>query len=160
LTAQGVPVHTCRHWAEGGQGAAALAHEVVRLCEQPSTLHFAYDEADTLWDKVRQLAQRTYGAADIAAPRAVRAQIDRLQAAGHGHLPVCVAKTQVSFSTDPAALGAPNGHVVNVREVRLAAGAGFVVVICGDIMTLPGLPKLPAAERIDLDDEGRIVGLS
>jgi formate--tetrahydrofolate ligase len=160
VQALGVPVHTARHWAEGGRGALDLAHEVVRLCAQPSTLRFAYEESDTLWDKVRALAQRTYGAADIAATRAVRAQIDQLQAQGHGQLPVCVAKTQVSFSTDPAQRGAPSGHTVTLREVRLAAGAGFVVVVCGDVMTMPGLPRVPAAEHIDIDDDGQIIGLS
>jgi formate--tetrahydrofolate ligase len=160
IGALGVTVNTCRHWAEGGPGAVALAHEVVRLCEQPSTLRFAYDDGLPLWDKLRAVATRTYGAADIAAPPAVRRQVQALQDAGHGQLPVCVAKTQYSFSTDPALRGAPSGHVVELREVRLAAGAGFVVMVCGDIMTMPGLPKVPAAERIDLDDEGRIVGLS
>ena len=160
LSAQGVPVHTARHWAEGGKGAAALAYEVVRLCERPSTLRFAYEDADSLWDKVSKLATRTYGAAGISASAAVRAQIQRLQDTGYGHLPVCVAKTQYSFSTDPAQRGAPSGHVVDIREVRFSAGAEFVVMVCGDIMTMPGLPKVPAAERIDLDDEGCIVGLS
>ena len=160
LAALGVAVHTARHWAEGGRGAADLAHEVVRLCEQPSTLRFAYEDADPLWEKLRKLATRTYGAADITAGAAVRAQIERLQQGGHGHLPVCVAKTQYSFATDPTLRGAPSGHVLDVREVRLAAGAEFVVMVCGDIMTMPGLPKVPSAERIDIDDEGRIVGLS
>jgi formate--tetrahydrofolate ligase len=160
IGALGVAVHTCRHWAEGGAGAAALAHEVVRLAEQPSTLRFAYDDTLPLWEKLRAVATRTYGAADISAPPAVKRQVQALQDAGHGHLPVCVAKTQYSFSTDPALRGAPSGHVVELREVRLSAGAGFVVMVCGDIMTMPGLPKVPAAERIDLDDEGRIVGLS
>jgi formate--tetrahydrofolate ligase len=160
IGALGVPVHSARHWAEGGAGAAALAHEVVRLCEQPSTLRFAYDDELPLWDKLRAVATRTYGAADISAPAAVRRQVQALQDAGHGRLPVCIAKTQYSFSTDASLRGAPSGHVVELREVRLAAGAGFVVMVCGDIMTMPGLPKLPAAERIDLDDEGRIVGLS
>jgi formate--tetrahydrofolate ligase len=160
IGALGVAVHTSRHWAEGGAGAAPLAHEVVKLCEQPSTLRFAYDDEQPLWDKLRAVATRTYGAADISAPPAVKRQVQALQDAGHGHLPVCVAKTQYSFSTDPALRGAPSGHVVALREVRLAAGAGFVVMVCGDIMTMPGLPKVPAAERIDLDDEGRIVGLS
>ncbi len=160
IGALGVAVHTSRHWAEGGAGAAPLAHEVVRLCEQPSTLRFAYTDEQPLWDKLRAVATRTYGAADISAPAAVKRQVQALQDAGHGHLPVCVAKTQYSFSTDPTLRGAPSGHVVEVREVRLAAGAGFVVMVCGDIMTMPGLPKVPAAERIDLDDEGRIVGLS
>ena len=157
---QGVAVHTARHWAEGGKGAAALAHEVVQLCEQPGMLRFAYDDADPLWEKVRKLATRTYGARDISASSAVRAKIQHLQDSGYGHLPVCVAKTQYSFSTDPAQRGAASGHVVDIREVRLAAGAEFVVMVCGDIMTMPGLPKTPAAEIIDLDDRGLIVGLS
>lgn len=157
---QGVAVHTARHWAEGGKGAAALAHEVVKLCEQPGMLRFAYDDADSLWEKVRKLATRTYGAKDISASGAVRARIQQLQDSGYGHLPVCVAKTQYSFSTDPAQRGAASGHVVDIREVRLAAGAEFVVMVCGDIMTMPGLPKTPAAEVIDLDDQGLIVGLS
>lgn len=160
LGALGVPVVTARHWAEGGPGAAAVAHEVVKACEQKSTLRFAYEDADPLWEKVRLLATRTYGAADISASSAVRKQIAALQEAGYGHLPVCVAKTQYSFSTDPTQRGAPTGHVVDIREVRLAAGAEFVVMVCGDIMTMPGLPKVPAAEHIDIDDEGRIVGLN
>ncbi len=156
----GVPVVTARHWAEGGPGAAAVAHEVVKACEQKSTLRFAYQDADPLWEKVRLLATRTYGAADISASSAVRKQIAALQEAGYGHLPVCVAKTQYSFSTDPTQRGAPTGHVVDIREVRLAAGAEFVVMVCGDVMTMPGLPKVPAAEHIDIDDEGHIVGLN
>jgi formate--tetrahydrofolate ligase len=160
IGASGVPVHSARHWAEGGAGAAALAHEVVRLCEQPSTLRFAYGDEQPLWEKLRAVATRTYGAADISAPAAVKRQVQALQDAGYGQLPVCVAKTQYSFSTDPTLRGAPSGHVVELREVRLAAGAGFVAMVCGDIMTMPGLPKVPAAERIDLDDDGRIIGLS
>ena len=160
LGALGVPVLTARHWAEGGPGAAAVAHEVVKACAQKSTLRFAYADADPLWEKVRLLATRTYGAADITASSAVRKQIAALQEAGYGHLPVCVAKTQYSFSTDPTQRGAPTGHVLDIREVRLAAGAEFVVMVCGDIMTMPGLPKVPAAEHIDLDEEGRIVGLN
>jgi formate--tetrahydrofolate ligase len=160
IGALGVPVHTARHWAQGGRGAAELAHEVVRLCDQPSTLRFAYADEDPLWEKLRKLATRTYGAADISASAAVRAQIKRLQEAGYGHLPICVAKTQYSFSTDATLRGAPEGHVVDVREVRLAAGAEFIVLVCGDIMTMPGLPKVPSAERMDLDENGQIVGLS
>jgi formate--tetrahydrofolate ligase len=156
----GVAVLTARHWAEGGRGAADLAHEVVRLCAVPSTMRFAYEDDATLWDKLRAVAVRTYGAADISASAAVRAQIERLQAEGYGRFPVCVAKTQYSFSTDATLRGAPSGHIVNVREVRLAAGAEFVVMVCGDIMTMPGLPKLPSAERIDLDEQGCIVGLN
>jgi formate--tetrahydrofolate ligase len=160
IGAQGVAVHTSRHWAEGGKGATALAHEVVGLCEQPSTLRFAYEDADPLWDKVKKLATRTYGAKDISASAAVRAKIQHLQDSGYGDLPVCVAKTQYSFSTDASQRGAASGHVVDIREVRLAAGAEFVVMVCGDIMTMPGLPKVPAAEHIDLDENGLIVGLS
>ena len=160
LGALGVPVVTARHWAEGGPGAAAVAHEVVKACEHESTLRFAYGDADPLWEKVRLLATRTYGAADISGSAAVRKQIAALQEAGHGHLPVCIAKTQYSFSTDATQRGAPSGHVLDIREVRLAAGAEFVVMVCGDIMTMPGLPKVPAAEHIDLDDEGHVVGLN
>jgi formate--tetrahydrofolate ligase len=160
IGAMGVPVHSARHWADGGVGAVDLAHEVVRLCEQPSTLRFAYDDELPLWDKLRAVATRTYGAADVSAPPVVRRQVQALQDAGHGRLPVCIAKTPYSFSTDPAWRGCADGHVVELREVRLAAGAGFVVMICGDVMTMPGLPKVPAAEHIDLDDDGRIVGLS
>jgi formate--tetrahydrofolate ligase len=163
IGALGVPVLTARHWAEGGKGAADVAREVVRLCEQPgeqtSELRFAYEDADPLWEKMRKLATRIYGAADISAPADVRAQIARLQEAGYGHYPVCVAKTQYSFSTDPTQRGAPSGHTVNVREVRLATGAEFVVMVCGDVMTMPGLPKQPSAEFIDLDAQGRVVGL-
>jgi formate--tetrahydrofolate ligase len=160
LARLGVAVITARHWGEGGRGAVDLAREVVRLCEQPATLRFAYDDATPLWDKMVAVATRIYGAAGVSAPAAVRAQIERLQASGYGHLPVCVAKTQYSFASDPTLLGAPVGHTVNVREVRLAAGAEFVVMICGDVMTMPGLPKVPSAERIDLDDDGNIVGLN
>ena len=161
IGALGVAVLTARHWALGGRGAADLAHEVVRLCAAPRSAgqRFAYDDADPLWDKVHKLATLTYGASNISASAAVRAQIQHLQAAGYGHLPVCVAKTQYSFSTDPTQRGAPSGHVLDIREVRLAAGAGFIVMVCGDVMTMPGLPKVPSAERIDLDEEGRIVGL-
>ena len=157
--ALGVPVVTARHWAEGGAGAADLAREVVKLCERPAAMRFVYADEDSLWDKLRKIAQKVYRAADISAPADVRGRIQELQDAGYGRLPVCVAKTQYSFSTDPKALGAPEAHVIQVREVRLAAGAEFVVMVCGDIMTMPGLPKVPAAEQIDLDDQGRVVGL-
>ncbi|CAD5366170.1 Formate--tetrahydrofolate ligase [Rubrivivax sp. A210] len=156
----GVAVHTARHYTEGGRGATALAQEVVRLCEQVAEPRLAYADGETLWDKINLLATRIYGAAGVRAAPAVRARIEALQAAGHGHLPVCVAKTQYSFSTDAKLRGAPSGHLLDVREVRLAAGAGFVVMICGEIMTMPGLPRSPAAERIDLDEAGEIVGLS
>ena len=156
----GVAVHTSRHWANGGAGAADLARDVVRLCDTPSTLRFAYEDTDPLWDKLRKVATLTYGAADVHASAAIRAQIQRLQEGGYGHFPVCIAKTQYSFSTDPKLRCAPSGHTVEVREVRLAAGAEFVVLVCGDVMTMPGLPKVPSAERIDLNEQGQIVGLS
>ena len=159
----GVDVQVARHWAEGGRGAEALAHAVVKLVEQtpraPERARYLYPDDMPLLAKVEIIAQRLYGAAGISLNHKVRAQIHRLEAEGYGHYPVCVAKTQYSFSTDPAARGAPSGHVLNIREVRLAAGAEFVVMVCGDVMTMPGLPKVPAAERIDVDDAGRVLGL-
>jgi formate--tetrahydrofolate ligase len=131
----------------------------VRLCEQPSRFGYVYPDEATLWDKMKSVATKIYHASDITADTKVRAQIRQLQEGGHGHYPVCVAKTQYSFSTDPKLRGAPVQHVVNIREVRLAAGAEFVVMICGDVMTMPGLPKVPAANNIDLDADGRITGL-
>ena len=155
----GVKVVVANHWAEGGKGAADVAKIVVELCEQKSSPTFVYEDSDTLWDKMKKIATKVYGAADISADSKVRARIKELQEGGYGHYPVCVAKTQSSFSTDPTLRGAPSGHMVNVREVRLAAGADFVVMICGDIMTMPGLPKVPSAEKIDLTDDGKVVGL-
>ncbi len=166
MRARGVDVVLAEHWAKGSAGAEALAHEVVRLAEQgkgASAAHTApnplYPDDMPLWDKLRTIATRIYGAADISAPAKVRRQIEDWQAQGYGHYLVCVAKTAASFSTDPAALGAPSGHVVNVREVRLSAGAGFIVMICGDLMTMPGLPKVPSAQRIDIGPDGKVVGL-
>jgi formate--tetrahydrofolate ligase len=155
----GAKVILARHWAEGGKGAVELAHEVVRLCEEPNDFKFVYDEQAPLWDKMKAIATKIYGAADITADSKVRTQIKKLQETGYGHYPICVAKTQYSFSTDPQLRGAPSGHVVNIREVRLAAGAEFVVMICGDIMTMPGLPKVPSACAIDVNEEGKITGL-
>ena len=166
MRARGVDVVLAEHWAKGSAGAEALAHEVVRLAEQgkgASAAHTApnplYPDDMPLWDKLRTIATRIYGAADISAPAKVRRQIEDWQAQGYGHYPVCVAKTAASFSTDPTVLGAPSGHVVNVREVRLSAGAGFIVMICGDLMTMPGLPKVPSAQRIDIGPDGKVVGL-
>jgi formate--tetrahydrofolate ligase len=155
----GVKVVVARHYAEGGGGALDVAREVIGLCEQPNYFRFVYDESGSLWDKIGAIATRIYGASEVTADSKVRARIRQLQDAGYGHYPVCVAKTQYSFSTDPKLRGAPTGHVVNIREVRLAAGAEFVVMICGDIMTMPGLPAVPAANTIDVDDDGRITGL-
>jgi formate--tetrahydrofolate ligase len=154
----GVQVVTATHWSDGGKGAAELAKIVVGLCEQPSRPTFVYDDADPLWEKISKIAAKVYRASEVTADAKVRGQIKRLQDEGYGHFPVCVAKTQSSFSTDAALRGAPTGHVVNIREVRLAAGAEFVVMICGDIMTMPGLPKVPSANKIDLVD-GKVVGL-
>jgi formate--tetrahydrofolate ligase len=156
----GVPVVSARHWADGSAGAEALAREVVKLAESgTANLRYVYNDEDTLWDKMKAIATKVYGASDITADSAVRARIAKLQQDGFGHYPVCVAKTQYSFSTDPKLRAAPSGHVVNIREVRLSAGAEFIVMICGDIMTMPGLPKEPASMRIDIDDDGRISGL-
>ena len=155
----GAKVVVARHWAEGGKGAAELAKMVVDMCEQPNNFKFVYEESATLWDKMKAIATKIYGAADITADAKVRGQIKRLQDEGYGHYPICVAKTQYSFSTDPQLRGAPSNHVLTIREVRLAAGAEFVVLVCGDIMTMPGLPKVPSANAIDVNDEGKIVGL-
>lgn len=155
----GATAVVARHFADGGAGAEELARAVVRVADEPSQLTFTYPEEATLWEKMSAIATRVYGASGITASTAVRAQIRRLQDAGYGRYPVCVAKTQYSFSTDPKLRGAPSGHAVDIREVRLAAGARFVVMICGDIMTMPGLPAVPAATSIDVDEDGRIVGL-
>jgi formate--tetrahydrofolate ligase len=157
--AHGVRVIGATHFAEGGKGALELAREVVRLCGEPNRFHYVYEDGATLWDKTKAIATKIYHASDITADSKIRNQIKQLQEAGFGHYPVCVAKTQYSFSTDPKLRGAPSHHVVNIREVRLAAGAEFVIMICGDVMTMPGLPKVPAANNIDVDDHGRITGL-
>ena len=154
-----VKIIHARHFAEGGKGAVELAHEVVRLCDLPNNFRHVYESELPLWDKMKTIATQIYGALDIVADTKIRGQIRALQDAGYGQYPVCVAKTQYSFSTDPKLRGAPSGHVVNIREVRLAAGAEFIVMICGDIMTMPGLPKIPASDSIDIDDNGKIVGL-
>jgi len=155
-----VPVVVARHWAEGGAGAEELAREVVRIAQTtPADFRFVYDDTMTLWQKAEAVATKIYGAAEVVADTRVRERLQELQDAGHGHLPVCIAKTQYSFSTDPTLRGAPSGHALNIREVRLASGAGFVVLVCGDIMTMPGLPKVPSSVAIDVDDDGNIVGL-
>src|SRR2546421_3950047 len=154
----GVPVVLATHWGEGGKGAAELAKIVVGLCETRSRPKFVYDDNDSLWEKISAVAKLVYRASEATADTKVRGQIKKLQEDGYGHYPVCVAKTQYSFSTDAQKRGAPENHVINVREVRLAAGAEFVVMICGDIMTMPGLPKVPSANKIDLVD-GKVVGL-
>ena len=155
-----VPVVVARHFSEGGAGAEALAHAVVEVIDRvPAAFRFVYEDDLPLWDKVSKIATTLYGASEVTADAKIRAQIRDLQAGGYGHYPVCIAKTQYSFSTDPRHLGAPSGHVLNIREVRLAAGAQFVVMVCGDVMTMPGLPKVPSAAQIDVTPEGRILGL-
>ncbi|HEX4375733.1 MAG TPA: formate--tetrahydrofolate ligase [Steroidobacteraceae bacterium] len=154
------PVILARHWAEGGAGAEELARAVVDMTRHHTPRPtFVYDDSLPLWEKLKTVATKIYGAADVSADRSVRARIQQLQDAGYGNFPVCIAKTQYSFSTDPSLRGAPQGHIVNVREVRLSAGAGFIVMICGDVMTMPGLPAAPSAVKIDLDDRGQIVGM-
>ena len=147
-------------WAEGGKGGEALAHEVVRLCEQDSSaFSYSYPLEGSIDDKITAIVQRIYGGDGISVLPAARKQIDRLTALGFGDLPVCMAKTQYSFSDDAAKLGAPEHFTVTIRNVKVSAGAGFIVALTGDIMTMPGLPKVPAAERIDVDENGVITGL-
>ena len=151
---------SARHWAEGGVGALQVARAVVELTARPATsFRFVFEDDVPLWDIIRAVATVVYGAADVAADPAVLAEIARLQKGGYGHYPICIAKTQYSFSTDAQVRGAPTGHILQVREVRLAAGAEFIVFVCGDILTMPGLPKLPSANHIDIDASGKVVGL-
>ena len=159
--AHGCEAFVCTHWADGGAGAEPLAHAVAALADKDAG-QFAplYDDDLSLFAKINTVATRVYRAEEAVAEPSVHARLARWEAAGYGHLPVCMAKTQYSFSIDPALLGAPTGHVVKVREVRLSSGAGFVVAICGEVMTMPGLPKNPAAEGIYLDSDGQIEGLS
>ena len=155
-----VPIISSNHWADGGAGAKELAETVVKtIDEAENNFNFLYPDDMPLWDKMETIAKKIYGASGISAPANIKKQIDDLQSNGYGEFPVCVAKTQYSFSTDPSLRGAPSNHEIPIREVRLSAGAEFIVMVCGDIMTMPGLPKIPAAERIDIDDDGNIVGL-
>ena len=156
----GVQVIEANHWADGGKGAIELAEAVVDLVENhENDFHFLYEDDMPLWDKVKTVAQKIYGADDIQGDQKLRDSFTALEAAGYGNLPICMAKTQYSFSTDPALKGRPTGFDIPLREVRLSAGAGFIVVLAGDVMTMPGLPKKPAAEVIDINENGDIVGL-
>ncbi len=160
MARHGAPVVLARHWAEGGKGAEELARTVVDMIETTaSSFRFVYPDEAGLWEKLHAVATKIYGAAAVHADSKVRAQIKRLEEEGYGRYPICIAKTQYSFSTDPKLRGAPSGHAINVREVRLSAGAEFVVMICGDVMTMPGLPRTPSAERIDIGADGKVVGL-
>ena len=155
----GVKVVLATHWANGSKGAEELAHEVVKMAEAPSTQKFIYEDADTLITKVEKIATQIYGAASVSIPAKIKQQQQKWQDNGYGHYPICVAKTQSSFSGDATLRGAPSGHVLNVREVRLNAGAQFIVMVCGDLMTMPGLPKIPSAEKIDVNEAGDVIGL-
>ncbi len=151
---------TADHWAKGGEGAVELAEAVVKTIEtNPSQFRPLYDDNIPLWKKAQTIAREVYGADDIIGDQKIRDRFRELQDQGYGHFPVCIAKTQYSFTTDPDRKGAPKNHVVPIREVRLSAGAEFIVAICGDIMTMPGLPKVPAANKIDVTPDGRIIGL-
>ena len=156
----GVACKLSSHWEKGGEGAADLAKEVAKLADSGiSEFKTLYDNEMSLWDKTEYIAQNIYGASEIIADKKVRNQFKKLEDDGFGNYPICMAKTQYSFSTDPLLMGAPSGHDVPIKEVRLSAGAEFIVVVCGDIMTMPGLPRIPAAENIDVDENGLIQGL-
>ena len=155
----GVNVALSEVWAKGGEGGIALAEEVVRLCEQPNDFRFAYDTEDTIEQKLHDIATKIYHADGVELTAGARKQMKELEALGFDKLPICMAKTQYSFSDDAAKLGAPRGFTITVRNLKVSAGAGFLVALTGDIMTMPGLPKVPAAEKIDVDENGKITGL-
>ncbi len=156
----GVKAFDATHWADGSAGTAELAEHVAAVADSgQAQFHTLYDDDMSLWNKARHIARTLYGADDIIADKKVRDQFAKFEADGYGHFPVCMAKTQYSFSTDPALIGAPSGHEVPIREVRLSAGAEFIVAVCGDIMTMPGLPRVPSADNIRLNDEGQVEGL-
>ena len=155
----GVNVALSEVWAKGGEGGKALAEEVIRLCEQPNDFSLAYDVKDSIEKKLNDIAKKIYHADGVALTAGARKQMTELNALGFGELPICMAKTQYSFSDNPALLGAPAGFTVTVRNLKVSAGAGFLVALTGDIMTMPGLPKVPAAEKIDVDENGKITGL-
>ena len=159
-TTQGVKASMCTHWSDGGDGATELAQNVIDICENnKNTFKFLYEDDLTLFKKIEKIAQEIYHASEVVADTRVRQQLKDFETKGFGKLPVCIAKTQYSFSTDPNLKGAPTGHVLPIREVRLSSGAEFIVVVCGDIMTMPGLPSVPAANSIKLNDHGEIEGL-
>ena len=157
---QGVKASKCTHWSNGSDGTKELANNVVKICEDnQDTFKYLYEDKLSLFKKIEKIAQEIYHASEVVADTKVRQQLKEFEEKGYGNLPVCIAKTQYSFSTDPNLKGAPTGHVLPVREVRLSSGAEFVVVVCGEIMTMPGLPRVPAADSIKLNDEGEIEGL-
>tara|TARA_B100001765_G_C19213781_1_gene210746 strand:- start:70 stop:525 length:456 start_codon:yes stop_codon:yes gene_type:complete len=149
------------HWAKGGEGIKDLSNNVVELCakSKKNKFNFLYSAETTLWKKIESIAKEIYGASEVVADTKTRDQLKKMEEDGFGKFPICIAKTQYSFSTDPNLKGAPSGHVLSIREVRLSSGAEFIVVICGAIMTMPGLPRVPAAESIKLNEKGEIEGL-
>ena len=155
----GAQVILAKHFAQGGRGAEELAHAVVKMCDEPNHFKFVYEDNEHLIDKIKAIATKIYGASSVNADKKILERLNSLEEQGYGHLPICIAKTQYSFSTDPTLRGAPSGHVLGVREIRLSAGAEFIIAICGDILTMPGLPKIPAADNIDLQPNGKIIGL-
>jgi formate--tetrahydrofolate ligase len=156
----GVEAFTADHWAMGGEGATEVARAVAKICDSgKSKLKLLYPDEMPLYEKIRTIAREIYRARDISADKSVKDQLASFETMGYGKAPICIAKTQYSFSTNPDAKGAPTDHTINVREVRLSAGAEFVVAICGEIMTMPGLPKVPSADAIDVGADGKIVGL-
>ena len=156
---QGVKSSICKHWSDGGEGTKDLANIVVDICNNKNTFKFLYEDKIPLFKKIETIAQEIYHASEVVADTKIRDQLKDFESKGYGNLPICIAKTQYSFSTDPSLKGAPSGHVVPIREVRLSSGAEFIVVVCGAIMTMPGLPRVPAADSIKLNDKGEIEGL-
>ena len=146
-------------WAKGGDGGVELAQEIVKLCEEKSEFTFCYEDDLSLEEKIEAVVKKIYGGKGVSIDKKVKKQVENLTNLGFGKLPVCIAKTQYSFSDDATKLGAPEDFTVTVRNIKVSAGAGFVVVLTGEIMTMPGLPKVPAAERIDIDEDGKITGL-
>ena len=155
----GVNVRLSTVWAEGGKGGIDLAEEVIRLCEEKNDFTYSYEMGTSIEEKIDAIVKKVYGGDGVVFTDEAQAEIDRLTALGYGDLPVCMAKTQYSFSDDATKLGAPDGFTVTVRKIKVSAGAGFIVALTGNIMTMPGLPKVPAAERIDVDENGKISGL-
>ena len=157
----GVKVSLCKHWADGGNGTKDLANNVVELCKksEKNKFKYLYSDETPILEKIEKIAKEIYKAKGIEVDEKIKEQVKRIEQAGFGRFPVCIAKTQYSFSTDPNLKGAPTGHVLPVREVRLSSGAEFIVVVCGEIMTMPGLPRVPAADSIKLNDKGEIEGL-
>ena len=155
----GVNVALSEVWAKGGEGGIKLAEEVIRLVEEPSDFHFAYELEGSIEDKLNELAKKIYHADGVVLTANAQKQAKELEALGFGNCPICVAKTQYSFTDDQTKLGAPKGFEITVRNLKISAGAGFIVALTGEIMTMPGLPKVPAAERIDVDETGKISGL-